>query len=373
MIALFALLTLTGCDSSKTITDVKNLYTQMSENSNESAYNDLFTDGQFDIKYEIEYLNDSESELLAGSLSDGLKISYIQINSLYNNVLKLSNALYQNFSDYVYDSAETFKFDKNKVTLLYNKLVDLNKEVTLFEEAKGNLEDIASNPDSATSNTFENRLKKFNYSFGSLVKANIEFVESFEDVFLSVYTAGSDILDKDNSEVDKQFYINSLICEGYLRYAKLMFREVIAPNMQNNACDTKSLQYIEGSTLKTYLGYVTGANDWSNNISMMFEGNEPALFDSTTPSTSECELAKRLYSANTLFDKYYVFYDRSINSIDYAELKEYRLKSIVEENSEVYTEYVSGFDTVSTANLEVANDFLNSQVAGLYQTLVAIA
>ena len=372
MFMAVALVALSGCEKDRSIDEVQSLYNQMVQSYNVGDSNEMFTDGDFDIKYDIDYMNQSRSQLLSSALSDGLKISYIQINSLYNNVLKLSNAFYENFSDYIYENQD-LNLDSKKVTVLYNRLVNLNKEATLFYEAKSNLEDIAINMDSATSNTFENRLKKFNYSYGNLITKNLEFVSAFEDLFNDVYVADSSILDMQDGTVDKQFYINSLLCKGYLRYSQLIYNEIIEPNMRNNACDTKSLQFVSANMLSTYNNYITGISNWDNSTMSLFNGDNVDLFDQTTTTSLQVDYAKRLAYSIDMFDKYYVFYSQSIDSLDYQELKDYRLKSVVENNQEVYTNYIETLTTVDNANLEIVNDFLGNQAAGMFQLLLLLA
>ncbi len=363
-------MTLSGCGSERNMKDVSTLYTQMVETYQKATIaqndpaNDIFTNGVFDINYSVDVMNkDSVSDSALNDMGDKLKISYVQLNTLYEKVLKLSNKLYVDFGPGVLFSDEYKDVSGSDITTLYNKLSNLKNEVVNFNTSKTSIEEIVGFADKE--NAMVNRIKTFNYNYGKLIEKNIDFIRSFDEVLQRNLNLDVKVLSDNDLTLADTSVLTYVLDRAYFRYAELVYNQIILPRMNNNACNTADVQYLVGGSLSSY-PILTGYD-------MLGNLNNMLIVDAATGQISQTlvDAGISLNSATVNFDKYFTFYNTAINGVDFTRLNEVLLNDATfDENT--YDEYFGGLSRSQQGNVNIIEDFLISQALDLYNAITQV-
>lgn len=229
LIPLLSFVCLFGCDTTRTIVDVKELYVEMVEENKIDNVNNFFSDYTRPNSIVILYPTTVNSAINILTPSNEIQKRY---KGIYYQQKILDNIFdyYTNYQEDFYRIAESKEIDENKINNLYNKLSSLKetlKDFTQYYDAFINA------TENGISDVMAFNITSYTFHLNTVIDSSFAFIDAFHDVYVVDCIEDYSIVNEHN--------VNVYIDKAYIDLSYIVYLENIkAFNYsvgENGICD----------------------------------------------------------------------------------------------------------------------------------------
>lgn len=339
LLPLFAIMFFVGCNSDKTVADIKKSYSDLISSFVVDGENVFFSNDSnpkmLVIKYPSSIEFEMEIESPANADQKRIKGLYYQ-NKLLTNVFQF----YVNNEETFYTKMPSANVDNDELNNLYNQISSLKSSLETFKPYYLNFTENVKN---GTSNVMDFVITSYTYQLNKVIESSISFIDTFSQMYFKYCGVENNLY--------KASDIKSLVDKAYFDISNIVY-------LQNFKAFNKS---VSGNGLCD-MSKVVGANTDYNLIHLLDNRKDVSmevLENLTTDSEKYAEniekISQFVYNKD-VFDQRVGMFEKTYNSLDVNQLSKYKFDTL---SSMDYESYLNTLSVSNRSSVEFLDNFIN--------------